>query len=439
MSLRVACRLAVTGLLILSMTKTYRAQEDPAIDHARRILELLHQKEFAEAAMKFNSQMTAALPVEQLGGVWEILRSQVGDFESVTDQHVTNTQGVTAVTLECQFERAPLNVIVTFDAEDKIAGLRFVTPQTAITPPSGPSSDRFSEEPVVVGGEEWALPGTISLPSDGNGLPALVLVHGSGPHDRDATFGPNKPFRDLAWGLAERGIAVLRYEKRTREHQARVGQDITVWEETIEDVLFALEVLRAHDRIDADRVFVLGHSLGGTLAPRIGVEDSRTAGLVIMAGTTRPLPELMIEQAEYIASLSSDSVTAGAFLEDLRQQADRIMDPDLPLDTPASQLLGASAAYWKDLNGYEPAEVARSLEIPMLILQGERDYQVTLRDLDGWREAVGNRSDVTLKSYPLLNHLFISGEGQNTPSEYQREGNVSDSVIGDIADWVKAH
>ena len=146
MTLRVARRLAVTGLLILSMTQTYRAQEDRAIDHARRTLELLHQGQFAEVAMEFNSQMAAALSVDQLGGVWKILRSQVGDFESVSDQRVTNAQGVTAVTLECQFERAALDVIVAFDGKDKIAGLRFVTAQTGSTQPSVPSFEHFREE-----------------------------------------------------------------------------------------------------------------------------------------------------------------------------------------------------------------------------------------------------------------------------------------------------
>ena len=144
MTFRVAHRLAVTGLLILSLTPTYRAQEDPAIDHASRILELLRQEQFSEVAIEFNSQMADALSVEGLGQVWEVLRSQVGEFESVTDPRVTNTQGVTVVTLECQFERATLNVIVVFDGEDKIAGLRFVTAQTGSTQPSVPSIMRWS-------------------------------------------------------------------------------------------------------------------------------------------------------------------------------------------------------------------------------------------------------------------------------------------------------
>ena len=73
----------------------------------------------------------------------------------------------------------------------------------------------------------------------------------------------------------------------------------------------------------------------------------------------------------------------------------------------------------------------------MLILQGERDYQVSLADLKGWRDALGARANVTIKSYPTLNHLFLPGEGKSTPAEYSRLGHVPDFVFDDIADWIK--
>ena len=441
MSRHICARLAATVWLIVSAAQVYAVQEDPAIEHGLRVLELLRQEQFDAVTAEFNAQVAAALTAEQLGQIWMTLKSQVGEFESVTDRSVANVEGFTAVTLECQFERAALNMLVAFDGDDKIGGLRFLPAQAANAPPSeAPSSDGFTEEPFTVGSGQWALPATISLPSEGTSLPAVVLVHGSGPNDRDETIGPNKPFRDLAWGLAERGVAVLRYEKRTREYPTRFAQiqNFTVWEETVEDALLAVEALSAHSRIDAGRVFVLGHSLGGTLAPRIASEAPRLAGVVIMAGATRPLPELMVEQAEYIASLNPDAAADGTGLLELRKQAARMLDPDLPFDTPASQLLGVPASYWIDLNGYEPAELARNSELPMLILQGGRDYQVTLEDLKRWREALGDRPDVMIREYPELNHLFIKGDGRSRPSEYQSQGAVSDAVIDYIADWITA-
>jgi dienelactone hydrolase len=248
---------------------------------------------------------------------------------------------------------------------------------------------------------------------------AIVLVHGSGPNDRDETLGPNKPFRDLAWGLADRGIAVLRYEKRTRQHGAKLAaanRTFTVREETTEDAALAVTLLRSRKEIDPKRIFVLGHSLGGTLAPRIAVEDGALAGIIVLAGATRPLQEVAREQLIYLASLTPGAPNPEEALQALLKRA-----PD---------------SYWKDLDAYQPAQVAATLRIPMLILQGERDYQVTQADLEGWRRALRGRSDVTIKSYPTLNHLFMAGEGKATPVEYERPGKVAEFVLDDIANWI---
>jgi len=407
-------------LSVLAMAAIAPAQENPAVDHAKGVVSLLGQQKFDEVAAQFNAQVAAALSPAQLRDVWNTVAQQAGPFKAFIDQRASATPaGITAVVLGCQFEKTALNVIVAFDGENKIAGLRFAPRAAAPEPPATPpAGSRFKEETVTVGASGWPLPGTVSMPDEGT-VPAVVLVHGSGPHDRDETIGPNKPFRDLAWGLANRGIAVLRYEKRTRQYGSRMGgdQNLTVREETTDDALAAVAALRKHDRIDPKRIFVLGHSLGGMLAPRIGAADASLAGLVIMAGTTRPLLEVAREQLVYLATLTQGSPDPDRGLEQLKRAA-----PD---------------AYWKDLDSYSPAATAAKLTIPMLILQGERDYQVTAPDLQGWRDALRGHSGVTIKSYPTLNHLFQPGEGKSTPSEYQQAGHIPDFVLDDIAAWMK--
>ncbi len=417
-------RLALVAACCVAAIQTPHAQDDAsgaAVGSARHILELLKQEKFEDVAKDFTPQMTAAMSVKQLGDLWSSLHGRVGTLTSIIDGSVTSAGGITGGTLGCQFERAALNVRVAFNSSGKIAGLGFVPRSAATVAPSvPPPSSGFVEEAVVVGGGEWALPGTLSLPP-GAGLPAVALVHGSGPADRDETVGANKPFRDLAWGLANRGVAVVRYEKRSLQHGAKMAlnKNVTVQDETIDDAVLAAKLLREHARIDRRRVFVLGHSLGATLAPRIAAQDREVAGLVILAGATRPFDDVAKEQIAYLSSLTPGGSAAN---EDaaLRQLKD-----------------GAPPSYWADLDAYHPAQVAATLTIPMLVLQGERDYQVTLRDLDGWRQALAGRAGVVIKAYPTLNHLFLAGEGKSVPTEYARPGTIPDFVLDDIANWIK--
>jgi dienelactone hydrolase len=395
-------------------------QENAAAVHARSVLNLLRLEQFADVASDFNAKIAAAMSAAQLGDAWTKLQKQAGPFQSIIDERVTTpSPGITAVVLGCQFEKAVLNVIIAFDGQDKIAGLRISPRSAPDEPPAAPAATaKFKEEPVTVGSGEWALPGTLSMP-DGAVAGAVVLVHGSGPNDRDETVGANKPFRDLAWGLADRGIAVLRYEKRTRQHAGKLAgnKTLTVREETTEDALLAAALLRKHDRIDPKRVFILGHSLGGTLAPRIGAADPSLAGLIVLAGGTRPLLDAARAQLVYLESLNPSGISVDTSIEMLTK--------------------AAPESYWKDLDSYNPTEMAAGLAMPMLVLQGERDYQVTMADLEGWKKALTGKSGVTIKSYPTLNHLFMAGEGKSTPSEYEKASHIPDFVLDDIAAWIR--
>ena len=416
---RLLIGLLAVGAFLVAGAQPVQAQDSDAKDHAKRIIDLLQQGKFDDVAKEFNAQVAAAMSAQQLSTVWAGLHAQAGDLKSILDQQVVSQAGNMVVISGCEFEKTSLNVVLAFDGEKKIAGLRLM-PRTAVADQASvpPPSAHFREVAVTVGAGEWKLPATLTMPLEGSKVAAVVLVHGSGPNDRDETIGPNKVFRDIAWGLAERGIAVLRYEKRTRQYPEKMATlpNMTIKEETVDDALLAVNVLRAQDRVDSTRVFVLGHSLGGNQAPRIGTGDPSVAGLIIMAGNTRPLEELIVEQTTYIASL-----TPGA---------------KAPKD-PVGELKGAAPeSYWKDLAAYKPVDVAARLKMPMLILQGERDYQVTMTDLKGWRDTLVGHSNVQIKSYPDLNHLFMTGSGKSTPSEYMKAGKVSQTAIDDIAAWI---
>jgi fermentation-respiration switch protein FrsA (DUF1100 family) len=235
---------------------------------------------------------------------------------------------------------------------------------------------------------------------------------------------------------------VLRYEKRTRQYAAKMAaaQDtLTVKEETVDDALAAVELLCQMSGINPQYIFVLGHSLGGMLLPRIGEADGKIAGLIALAGSTRPMEDTLLEQITYILNLDGEiSEEEQGELDRLAEQVARIKDPQLGTSVPAfDPPMGFPAAYWLDLRGYNPAEAAKALTQPMLILQGGRDYQVTIADFDLWKTALSSRANVQLTFYADLNHLFITGQGPITPAEYLVPGHVAEQVINDIAAWIK--
>jgi hypothetical protein len=377
--------------------------------------------------------------------MWTRLLTQAGAYKSCgTNPRVRNIADKQIAITPCEFERATIDVQFAFDTAGRISGLAFRPAASAPVPytlPPYASPSSYVETATTIGSGEWILPATLTMPAGTGSVPAVVLVHGSGPSDRDETVGVNKPFKDLATGLASRGIAVLRYDKRTKVHGAKVAglTEFTVHQEVIEDVLAAVKALRAQSRIDSARVFVLGHSLGGMLVPRIGTADPAIAGLIVLAGAARPLEEAVVAQTRYLAEAD------GTVAPDEQQGIDRAaalaesVRALKPEDAVSGRMLsGAPASYWLDLRGYDPPSAARDVKAPMLILQGERDYQVTPEEFARWKAALGSRRDVTFHSYPTLNHQFIAGTGASFPAEYQVPGHVAEDVIRDIATWILA-
>ena len=416
-----------------------RSAQGDVTGAGRRFVELLAKENFSGAVAQFDDTMKTVSPEPKLRETWQNIQVLNGPFQKQLEVRATKVDGYNVALVTCQFERRVLDMKVFFDAKGQVTGFFFVTTHPAANPGEPPPYARthaFREKEFTVGRGEWQLPGTLTLLTAGGGpWLAVVLVHGSGPNDRDETMGANKPFRDLAWGLATKGIAVLRYEKRTREYAGH----FTVREETIEDALSAVAQLRNTEGIDPKRIFVLGHSMGGMLAPNVGQTDTNIAGLIIFAGATRRLEDTRVEQERYLISVNRmPSAEAEAYLAGVESNVAKIKKLTAADVSSSVILCGAPPAYWLDWRHYDPLAIVKGLKQPLLILQGGRDYQVTELDFNRWKEALGSQPKATFKFYPKLNHQFITGEGRSTPDEYEEPGHVAEAVVTDIAEWIGA-
>ena len=303
-------------------------------------------------------------------------------------------------------------------------------------------------ERIIVGeNTKYPLKGCLTLPDDLTApVPAVVFVHGSGSSNMDEKVGKLTPLKDLAEGLARHGIASIRYDKRSFAHGFKMLLDnnvvITVKEETIDDAILATELLRKDTRIDSDRIFIIGHSMGGMLAPRIDAEGGNYKGLIIMAGTPRKLEEVLIDQTrEALSSLNPFlQKIAGKQSEKLRKTFDGLYELS---DTEAKKKkvgCGTTLYYFKEMGEHSVESYLKDLDKPILVMQGKKDVQVKEKiDYALYQELLADKPNVTFKLYEGLNHAFVSAiydSISKAKQEFNTERHIGENVLADIANWM---
>ncbi|RMI33262.1 alpha/beta hydrolase [Nocardia stercoris] len=408
---------------------------DPAAV-ATEVVELLRAERFDELTRRFAPPLREAAAAPVVAAAWRAELARVGAITGVVAPRTEPIGGgqVRAI-VDLDAQRGGLAVRMAVDAAGTLHGFRLAAPESGWVAPEYVHPKRFTEHAVTVGSGELAVGGTVSVPRGRGPHPAVVLL-ASGPADRDATVGPNKPFKDLAWGLASRGVAVLRFDKVTFTHP-RIADDpaFTMAEEFIPHGLAALEILRRTPGIDSQRLYLLGHSAGS--APRVAIAAPAAAGVILLSVATAPLPRSAVRVARHLATTEPQFATP-ALVDTIIRQAAVVESPGLETATAADLLFGWSPAYWRDRLDYDAVAATAALHCPALVLQGERDYQVTVADdFPAWRTGLAGRPHTTLRTYPGVDHMYFSGSGPSTAAGYQVPAHFAGEVAADIADWIR--
>ena len=304
------------------------------------------------------------------------------------------------------------------------------------------------EEKIVISkNTKYPLNGLLTLPDDtAKPVPAVVFVHGSGASNMDEKVGKLTPFKDLAQGLARHGIASVRYDKRSFAHGFKMLRDksleVTVKTETIDDAILATELLKKDPRIDPERVFIIGHSMGGMLSPRIDAEGGNYAGLIIMAGSPRKLEEIILDQNE--AALRSSKGFVNWIVKKQVAKFAAMFDGMYELSDAEARKKemggGTTLYYFKEMGEHAAPNYLNSCEKPILIMQGEKDFQATAeKDFAAYQQLLAGKDNVTFRLYENLSHAFVPsvyGDIMKAKQEYNVEQHISEAVIADIANWI---
>lgn len=378
---------------------------------------------------KFGKKLKKELSRDVLESTWQQMAQTQGEYEKIYSCTMELAEDRLWAQVLLQYRGGGgLDLSLVYDGNGDVSGIWL---NYADLPRTPVSTDAYAEEAVQVG--EHQLSGMLTVPKNTENPPVVIFIHGSGQSDMDEAVGANnRPFRDMAHGLAQQGIASLRYNKRYFQLPTEyVSAEVTIQEEVLDDAAAAMALVRADSRFAGSQIIIVGHSMGGMLAPKIAA-DPEVAAMVSMAGTTRRLEDLIIDQDRRSLEQSGqyDAKEIDKAMQDLEKEAEKVKA--LTAES-TSYHLGIGAKYWYSLNQIDTAALAQQLGKPILILQGQADWQV-YADVDyvGWQQALANTPDVTFRLYDGLNHLFMD------TADYSVTGTVDSRVIDDLAQWIKS-
>jgi triacylglycerol esterase/lipase EstA (alpha/beta hydrolase family) len=409
-----------------------------AATKAKEVIYLLRHAKFEGFYQRLDPTMKRYLDVEKVQSIWDGLEMRYGSVQTVGEPKVILNDTMAITLTPIQFEKKKIGLKLVFDKKALIAGMFLEAPTPQYQPASYVDASKFYEYKKVLADPKFPTDAVLSIPNKGGKFPVVIIVTGSGATDKDLTIGPNRIYKDLAWGLSNNGIAVLRYDKRTKDYAVEMSKikNLTVKDEYLDDLKLAIELVKSNPEIDSNQIFVLGHSEGGYLIPYFEKNLKGIAAYISFAGNYSGLADLLCMQIEYLQKdLPANQKAA---YQDMLNKSIYARDK-IQLNSPNDSLPeGLTASYLVHLNDNSPEKLNSYINKKrVLFIQGGRDYQVPPSELDKWKLAMKGNTQAEYALFPKLNHIGLEGKGISKPSEYDVPGNVPEEVVLRIVKFIK--
>jgi hypothetical protein len=446
-------------MLALASGPKLMAQNQPII--AKDFIDKVSDEKYEDARKYLETKYKAKMHPVALHDFWDNLQKQAGSFKSLGQPLLKDTLGGKLVSYTATFSNHPMYLNFYFNAQDQIynivtkmvpignaakQGQTGAGTQTAMSSasytnlPGYANTGTFTEQDIEFKSGQYTIPGSLTLPKTGSKWPLVLLIQDQGPLDRDGTLGPNKPMRDIAFGLAQNGIASLRWDKRGLVYKDDLGQhgvELSAQTEVVEDAIAAIYYARTLDNIDKSNIYLAGYDMGGFLTPMIAQHAPYLAGMILINANAFPY-DIALHNAQQFMSQHKNDPDSAEELAALDVKLRGVRKDTFPAGTPAKDLPGnLTLPFWKDIRNYSPAYTAVNIQMPILIMQGTRDVEVLNEDLAQWKTTMRRRHDVRIKTYPVNHKLQEGATDVGFPAEYMKPYHVPFEIIADMTTWIK--
>ncbi|PHD55004.1 permease [Bacillus toyonensis] len=380
--------------------------------------------------------MNSKLPKDEFPSKWNALISQLGPALDTESEVFSSKDKNGKVAITTVHRKNNLQTTFVYTKDGKVTDVQTQLQPLIVKPEKG---EKWEESSIKVGYNEKKLNGLLTLPKGVEKPPVAILLQGSGPNNMDSIIGTglNRPFADIAHGLAKNGIASIRYDKRSYAYPNDVSDVET---EYLYDAKEAVRLAKEDKRVDSNRIYLIGHSQGGLLGPKIAQDNPEIKGFVSMAGTLRRLEDIVLTQTTLrLEQENLSNERKKKELDNTKAGVDKIKK--LNSSDKTEVILGYPASYWNSLNKIDGANIVKNLSIPMFIIQGTTDFHVLEKvDYKLWQETLEGKDNVSFKVYPGLSHLFMSGGSADKfdGSIYNKPAHVDSQVIKDVSGWINA-